>query len=114
MNFGIIMIYQIKNLKLLFAALTFTFFIPSIALAGVITDAPPIAVVLMRALNVLLSIAGILAMLSLVISGILYMTSGGDGTQAKTAKHAIGYSIVGLIVIVLSLVIVRQLAVLFQ
>lgn len=78
--------------------------------AGVIEDATPIAEVLANILQFLLSLAGILAILSLAISGVLYMVSNGDEQRAGTAKKAMLFSVIGIAVILAAFVIVAQVA----
>ena len=100
--------------SLCFFIITFSFFIPGIANAGPISDAPRIAEVLMNALMTLLKMAGVLAMLSLVFSGVMYFFSAGDEKGVETAKRSAMYSVGGLIVILASLIIVRQISLLFE
>lgn len=78
--------------------------------AGVIEDATPIGTVLGNALSFLLSVAGILAILALAVSGVLYASAGGDERRAETAKKMALYSVTGIAVILSALVIVRQIA----
>lgn len=47
-----------------------------------------------------------LAVIGIVYSGILYITSGGDTTKAETAKKNLIWSIIGLIVLILATLIV--------
>jgi hypothetical protein len=82
----------------------------SVYAAGVIEDATPIAVVLTNILRFLLSAAGILAILSLAVSGILYMSASGDEQRAGMAKKAAIFSMTGIAVILASLVLVTQIA----
>lgn len=84
--------------------------IETVYAAGVIEDATPIAVVLTNALQFLLSIAGIFAILSLAVSGVLYMLASGDEAQAAMAKKAALFSVTGIAVILAALVIVSQIA----
>ncbi len=53
----------------------------------------------------LFGIIGFLAIIGFVISGILYLTAAGDEDQISKAKNAMVYSIVGVIVAMLGLVI---------
>lgn len=78
--------------------------------AGVIEDATPLAEVLTHALQFLLSVGGILAILSLAVSGVLYMLSSGDERRAEMAKKAALFSVTGIAVILASLVLVMQIA----
>jgi hypothetical protein len=50
---------------------------------------------------VIASVAGIVAVIVLVIGGIRFISSNGDAEQIKQAKNTIVYAIIGLAVIVL-------------
>ena len=89
---------------------TVSMFVNTAHAAGVIEDATPIAEVLTNILQFLLLVAGILAILSLVVSGILYMLSSGDEQRAEMAKKSALFSVTGMAVILASLVIVTQIA----
>ena len=54
-------------------------------------------------------VAGIVAVIYLIIGGYQYITSAGNPEQVGTAKNTILYSIVGLIVILLSALIVKYI-----
>ena len=54
----------------------------------------------------LLIVVGILAVVGFVISGILYLTAAGDEDQIGKAKRAMIYSIIGVIVALLGVVII--------
>lgn len=55
-------------------------------------------------------LAGVLAFLFLIYSGILYITSGGNPDQAKKAQQGLISAIIGIIVIALSFVILKAAA----
>lgn len=61
-------------------------------------------------LTLLLSIVGIIAIISLVIGGIMYMTAYGDEKRVETGKKIVTYSIIGIAIALGSLVIVKQIA----
>lgn len=61
-------------------------------------------------LNLLLSVVGIVAIISLVAGGAMYLTSYGDEKRIETGKSIVTYSIIGIAVAIGSLVIVRQVA----
>jgi hypothetical protein len=61
-------------------------------------------------LNFLLSIIGVLALIMLVISGIMYLTSAGNETRMKTAKSIFMASLIGIAVAMGSLVLVTAVA----
>lgn len=53
---------------------------------------------------------GVLAVVMIIIGGILYVVSSGDETNMRRAKATITYSVVGLVVMVLSFAIVKFVA----
>jgi uncharacterized membrane protein len=71
--------------------------------------APTLSDIATQAISFLLSIIGILAIISLVINSVLYLLSGGDPSKTDKAKQNITWSIIGLIVALSSLLIVEQI-----
>lgn len=61
------------------------------------------------ALNWILGIIGILAVTGIAVSGIMYVTSGGDEKRTETAKNWLLYSIVGLVVALIGYAIVSTI-----
>jgi uncharacterized membrane protein YidH (DUF202 family) len=59
------------------------------------------------ALNILTAVVGIIAVVMMIIAGVKYITSQGDSNQVNSAKNTIIYSVVGLVVVVLTQVVVR-------
>jgi len=57
----------------------------------------------------LLAVFGFLAIISFVVSGIIYLTSIGEKERAETAKKAMIYSIVGVIVGLSGYVIIQAI-----
>jgi len=55
----------------------------------------------------ILLVAGGLAVIAIVYSGIMYITSGGDTTKAETAKKNLIWAISGIVVITLAYVIIQ-------
>ncbi|OGI27180.1 MAG: hypothetical protein A2359_01445 [Candidatus Moranbacteria bacterium RIFOXYB1_FULL_43_19] len=55
----------------------------------------------------LLMIFGFLAIIAFIISGIMYLTSGGDKERAETAKKAMNYAIIGVVVGLAGYVIIQ-------
>ncbi len=78
--------------------------------AGVISDAPTISEIVLNALLSLLSFAGGLAVLGIIISGLIYMTSSGDTNTSGIAKKALVSTIIGLAFILLSLTIIKTIS----
>jgi type IV secretory pathway VirB2 component (pilin) len=75
-----------------------------------VDDALSLSEIITRILEFLLSILGIIAIIILVISGVMYMTSGGMEERMKTAKRMATYAVIGITIALGSLVIVKQIA----
>lgn len=82
-----------------------------------LTTSPTLAAIAFNTLEFLLSIAGILAVIMLVVGGIMYLTGAGsligkEGSEKKVSagKNIVKYSIIGIIIVMASLVIVSQIA----
>jgi heme/copper-type cytochrome/quinol oxidase subunit 2 len=58
-------------------------------------------------INVLLFIAGAVAVIMIILGAIRYITSNGDQADVKAAKDTILYSVVGLIVAIMAFAIVN-------
>ncbi len=62
--------------------------------------------IILRAASLLSIIAGITAVIMIMLAGIMFVTAAGDSSKISTAKKTLTYAIVGLIVIVLARTIV--------
>ena len=82
-------------------------FFPIANAEGVIDTAPSISYILMNVLYFLLSVVGIVAILSLVIAGLRYMVAFGDTEKIAAAKRMTGYSVIGIVIALGALIIVR-------
>ncbi len=58
-------------------------------------------------LDWLLTIIGIVGVISFAIAGLLYLTANGEDTKIKTAKSAMTNSIIGVIVAIVGVVVLR-------
>ena len=58
-------------------------------------------------INWMLILAGILAVVALIYSGIMYITAGGNADQAAKAQKNITWAVIGIVIILLSLAIVN-------
>jgi len=77
---------------------------------GIITGAPRLSEIVLGALRVLLQFVGALAVIAVIVSGIFYMTSRGDMNRIAFAKKALTSSIIGIVVVLISLSVVSALA----
>ncbi|HSX08472.1 MAG TPA: hypothetical protein VLG11_06300 [Candidatus Saccharimonadales bacterium] len=57
--------------------------------------------------NYLSIIVGLLAVIMLIYGGLKYITSGGDSSKAASARSAIVYAVIGLVIVALAQVIVQ-------
>ena len=57
--------------------------------------------------NILIYIAGAIAVIVIIVGGIKYVTSGGDSSQMSNAKNTILYAVIGLVVVVMAYGIVQ-------
>lgn len=56
-----------------------------------------------------LGIAGSIALFMLIVGGIMYITSGGDEQKVATAKKMFNFTVLGLIIVLLSYSIIKVL-----
>lgn len=82
---------------------------PGIVGAGTIEEAPDVAKILGNILNFLLSVAGIVGIIGIVISGFFYLTAAGDEEQIRKAKLGLTWSVIGLTVVLGALLLVSQI-----
>ena len=78
-----------------------------------VTAAMTLSAIAVKTLNFLLGITGVLALIMLVIGAIMYLTSAGDETRIDSGKKIFKYSLLGLILVMSSMVIVKQIALFF-
>lgn len=58
-------------------------------------------------INTMIFIVGTVATLMIIIGGLRYVLSGGDASQTKSAKDTILYSIIGVVIAIMSYAIVN-------
>jgi hypothetical protein len=58
-------------------------------------------------INTALYLVGIVAVIAVIYGGYLYMTAGGNETQAKKGRSVLTWAIIGLIVVVIAAVLVN-------
>lgn len=59
------------------------------------------------AVNMLSIVAGVIAVIMMIVSGLRYVTSQGDATQISNAKKSLIYAIVGMVVVAFSQMLVK-------
>lgn len=70
-------------------------------------DTGDVSSIISTIVNILLTVAGILAVIMIIFSGIRYTTSAGDTAKVSSAKNSLLYSVIGLAVVMLAFVIVN-------
>lgn len=63
--------------------------------------------IIIRVIEIALAIAGLIAILFVIIGGFRYVTAAGNEEAAESAKKTILNAIIGVVVIILSYVILR-------
>jgi cytochrome bd-type quinol oxidase subunit 2 len=71
------------------------------------TDEPNIGNTVKNILNILSVVAGIIAVVMIMIAGVKFMTSQGDPGKISSARSAVIYAVIGLVVVALSQIIVQ-------
>ena len=79
-----------------------------------ISGAPALSTIILNALNFLLGVTGVLAIIMLVIGGFMYLTAAGDEKRVDTAKDIVKNSIFGIVIVLSALIIVKQIAAFFS
>jgi hypothetical protein len=72
-------------------------------------QAPSLSQIIQETLSFLLSIFGVLAIISFIISAFIYLSSLGNSQRAEQAKKSLTYSIIGVAISLSSLILVRQI-----
>lgn len=62
---------------------------------------------LTNALDLTYFIAGIIAVIVIVIAGMMYINSGGDAARVAKAKNMLTYAVVGLILVIMAFAITK-------
>lgn len=69
-----------------------------------------IPILFQQVINILLSFAGLVALILIITSGIKYILSSGDAKKAGEAQKTLTFAIIGLVIIFLSFFIVNLIA----
>jgi hypothetical protein len=70
-------------------------------------NAPSLNETIAKIINVLSSLAGVVAVIMIMVGGFRYITSGGDSAKATSARGTIINSVIGLVIAVFAQIIVR-------
>jgi len=87
--------------------------LPGLALAQIPQPPAPkllrgdLATILQNVINGLLGIAGVIAVVMLIIGGFRYAAAAGNEEAIEAAKKTITYAVIGLVIVALALLIVN-------
>lgn len=62
-------------------------------------------------INLLITIAGIISVIMIIVGGIKYTTSGGDAKAISSGKDTLVYAVIGLVISIMSYAIVNYVLV---
>ena len=62
--------------------------------------------ILVQAANIIAIMAGVAAVIIIIIAGIRFMTSGGDAEKIKNARNSVINALIGIIIIIVSRAII--------
>jgi hypothetical protein len=79
-------------------------------LGGGISGETSLTGLIFTIINIALALAGLIAVLFLIIGGFRYITAGGNSDSSESAKKIILNAVIGIIVVILSFVVVRVVA----
>lgn len=85
-----------------------------IAQAGIISDAPRLQNVVLNALSFLLSVFGVVAIIMLVVSGVMYVIAFGDEGRMQKAKDSSKSAVWGVVLVMGSMVILKLVGMFFE
>ena len=71
------------------------------------TGGPSVDGAVATAINIFSWIAGITAVIMVIVGGFQYVTSGGDSGKVGSAKNTILYALIGIVIVALAQVIVK-------
>lgn len=73
-----------------------------------VSDALSLRDIAVNVLDLLLSVLGVVAMISMIIGGLMYLTAIGDPKRIDTGKDIFKYSLLGVIVSLSAVVVISQ------
>ena len=79
---------------------------------NVISQATDVRVILANILRWVISLVGVIATIGFVISGFNFILAGGDTSRADKARKGLMYSIIGVVVAGMALILIKQVLIL--
>ncbi len=63
-----------------------------------VADGPTVSELIVNVVSILSFVAGAASVIAIIVGGIMYSVSGGNESRTKTAKDAILYAVIGLVI----------------
>jgi len=77
---------------------------------GPVGNVSNVTELIMRFIQILLAVAGLVAVIFLIIGGFRYITAGGNEETSESAKKTVTNAIIGIVIVILAFVIVRVIS----
>ncbi len=63
-----------------------------------VANGPTVAELIVNVVSILSFVSGVASVITIIVGGIMYTVSGGNESRTKTAKDAILYAVIGLVI----------------
>jgi len=63
-----------------------------------VANGPTVSELIVNVVSILSFVSGVASVIAIIAGGIMYSVSGGNDTRTKTAKDAILYAVIGLVI----------------
>ena len=68
------------------------------SIPAAVANGPTVAELIVNVVSILSFVSGAASVITIIVGGIMYSVSGGKESQTKTAKDAILYAVIGLVI----------------
>jgi cytochrome c biogenesis protein CcdA len=68
------------------------------SIPNAVADGPTVSELIVNVVSILSFVAGVASVIAIIVGGIMYSVSGGNESRTKTAKDAILYAVIGLVI----------------
>ncbi len=63
-----------------------------------VANGPTVSELIVNVVSILSFVSGVASVIAIIVGGIMYTVSGGNESRTKTAKDAILYAVIGLVI----------------
>ena len=68
------------------------------SIPAAVANGPTVSELIVNVVSILSFVAGVASVIAIIVGGIMYSVSGGNESRTKTAKDAILYAVIGLVI----------------